>query len=77
MTRRVAGIAELAALVGGLWDQVFDVPDAAVKVNYGLGRVRFGVAIAPGDRVRMSVRLVATTPIARGTRLHVEQAIER
>jgi acyl dehydratase len=64
------------ALVGGMWEQLFDVSDAAVKVNYGLDRVRFAACVSLGDRVRMRARLVGLSPIALGVRLHVEQSIE-
>ena len=64
------------ALVGGLWGKLFDVSDAAVKVNYGLDSVRFAAPISRGDRVRMRAHLDELAPIDLGARLSVEQSLE-
>jgi acyl dehydratase len=64
------------ALIGGFWTDVLDVPDAPLKVNYGMDRVRFVSPVRAGARVRMRSRLDELLPLADGWRLVVDQTLE-
>lgn len=64
------------SLIGGWWGHLFDIPDAPLKVNYGMDRVRFVSPVAVGSRVRLRSSLRAADPIPGGYRLHVDQMVE-
>lgn len=54
----------------------FDFAGFAMKVNYGLERVRFPVPVRSGERVRLRAKLLSAEASARGIQVIVENTIE-
>lgn len=61
------------SLATSLVDEVFEVPDAVMVVNYGVDRVRFPAPLPLGAEVRAEVSLSSVTPFTGGiqTTLHL------
>ena len=57
--------------------KAFEVRDARMGVNYGLGRVRFPAPVPAGSRLRGRFKLLAYEPIDGGAQLTVEVTMER
>ena len=45
------------SLLPYLWDQIIDVRNVKMLVNYGMDEMRFGQAVVTGSRVRLVTRL--------------------
>ena len=45
------------SLLPYLWDQIVDVHNIKMLVNYGMDKMRFGQPVITGSRVRMSTKL--------------------
>ena len=61
------------ALVIPVWEQLLDVEDATVKVNYGLDRVRFPAPARVGSRLRGTATIADLDPLpGGGVQLHVD-----
>ncbi len=45
------------SLLPYLWDQIIDVRNIKMLVNYGMDKMRFGQPVITGSRVRMSTKL--------------------
>ena len=58
-----------------LWD-VLEVTGVSRVINYGLQRVRFPTAVPAGSRVRMSVDVVAVTPVSGALQVTLALAFE-
>jgi Acyl dehydratase len=65
------------ALISEFWPKLLWVTDTPLMVNYGFDRVRFTAPVRSGTRVRMRSKIVDIIPTATGSRLKVEQVIER
>lgn len=59
-----------------LMEQVYRVDDVAMGMNYGANKVRFPSPVPVGSRIRTSVTLVETKPIAIGTQFVVRATVE-
>lgn len=60
------------ALVIPVWEQLLDVEDATVKVNYGVDKVRFPAPAVAGSRLRGTATIAGVDPIPGGVQLHVD-----
>jgi acyl dehydratase len=61
------------ALVVPVWEQLLDVEDAAVKVNYGLDRVRFPAPALVGSELRGTATIESLDSLpGGGVQLHVD-----
>lgn len=60
------------ALLTSMMSQIVEIGGASHFVNYGLDRVRFTGVVRAGDRVRLSQKLEAVTPIQNGARIVVQ-----
>lgn len=56
--------------------ELLEVRGATSGVNYGTGRVRFPSTVRPGDRIRVSARLLAAEEVAGGVQSTVEMTVE-
>jgi acyl dehydratase len=56
--------------------QRLDVSDAALRINYGLDRVRFPAPLAVGARFRLTATLVEVTPIDGGAQVKLAASVE-
>ena len=65
------------SLATGLVDEVFEITDAAMVVNYGVDRVRFPAPLPVGAKVRAAVSLVALREFGGGVQatLHLEYEV--
>ncbi|MGA9750098.1 MAG: MaoC family dehydratase [Nocardioides sp.] len=63
------------ALVIPVWEQLLDVEDAGVKVNYGVDRVRFPEPTPVNARLRGTATIVELDPLPGGVQLHVDIAL--
>jgi acyl dehydratase len=59
-----------------LWAQLLTVTDAAMGVNYGLGKVRFPAPVPVGGRIRLSATVADVTEVQGGLQLTVSAVIE-
>jgi acyl dehydratase len=60
-----------------LVDEVVDVADASVTINYGMNKVRFPAPLPVGSRVRASVTCVAVDDVAGGKQATYGVTFER
>ena len=64
------------SLLAPVTQQLLDVTDANVKVNYGLDRVRFPSPVPVGKRFRSSAKIAEVTEIQGGAQVKVEASVE-
>ena len=57
------------ALIPALTAEAFEIPDAAILVNYGVNRARFPAPLRVGRRVRLETTLNGLEAIPNGARL--------
>ena len=60
------------ALVIPVWEQLLEVEDATVKVNYGLDKVRFPAPARVDSRLRGTATIAGLDPLPGGVQLHVD-----
>jgi len=65
------------SLVGHFTKQVLEVTDARLRVNYGLGRVRFPSAVRAGSRVRGKIAVGPVKDVSGGIQVEFLVTIER
>ncbi|MGA3360504.1 MAG: MaoC family dehydratase [Solirubrobacteraceae bacterium] len=56
--------------------QRLDVTDAALRINYGLDRVRFPAPLAVGARFRITATITEVTPIDGGAQVKLAASVE-
>ena len=64
------------ALLAPITEQLLQVTDAALSINYGLDRLRFPAPLPVGAQFRGNVRLGEVTPITGGVQVHVTATVE-
>jgi acyl dehydratase len=64
------------SLLAPVTQQLLEVTDANVKVNYGLDRVRFPSPVPVGKRFRSSAKLAEVTPLEGGAQVKVVATVE-
>ena len=64
------------ALATFLVDEVFEVPDAVMVVNYGVDRVRFPAPLPLGGQVRAEISLTEVRPVTGGVQAHLHLVYE-
>lgn len=69
------GLLTLSRMVPML-REVFSIPDATLRINYGLNRVRFPAAVRAGDRIRLRGEVKEATEIVGGWQLVLSLAYE-
>lgn len=69
------GLLTLSRMVPML-REVFSIPDATLRINYGLNRVRFPAAVRAGDRIRLRGEVKKATEIPGGWQLVLSLAYE-
>jgi acyl dehydratase len=65
------------SMISAFWPGLLWVADSPMMVNYGFERVRFTAPVRSGSRIRMSAVLADVIGTATGSRLRVDQTIER
>ena len=66
----------MLSLVPSFVNQVLDVPDKRMGVNYGLGRLRFTAPVPVGSRLRGDVTLVGAEPKGDGVLYTLSVTVE-
>lgn len=64
------------SLLAPVTQQLLEVTDANVKVNYGLDRVRFPSPVPVGKRFRSSAKLAEVTPLEGGAQVKLVATVE-
>ncbi len=59
-----------------MWSELLNVRDAATKVNYGLGKVRFPAPAPAGSKIRLHATIDAVTPLDPGAQITVAARID-
>jgi acyl dehydratase len=65
------------ALIAPLFDDVLDIENMSMGVNYGLNRTRFPAPVPVGSRVRLSATVAAAEEIKGGVQIVAAVTIER
>jgi acyl dehydratase len=60
-----------------MWEQVVEVSDMKMAVNYGLNKVRFPAPVPVGSRIRLTATLTDVEEVKGGLQLVVAGVIER
>jgi acyl dehydratase len=64
------------SLLAPATQQLLEVTDANLKVNYGLDRVRFPSPMPVGKRYRCSAKVAEVTPIEGGAQVKIAASVE-
>ena len=64
------------SLLAPVTQQLLEVTDANVKVNYGLDRVRFPSPMPVGKRFRSSAKIAEVTPLQGGAQVKLVASVE-
>ncbi len=64
------------SLLAPVTQQLLEVTDANVKINYGLDRVRFPAPMPVGKRFRTSAKIAEVTPLEGGAQVKVVASVE-
>ena len=64
------------SLLAPVTQQLLEVTDANVKINYGLDRVRFPSPMPVGKRFRSSAKIAEVTPLEGGAQVKVIASVE-
>jgi acyl dehydratase len=65
------------ALIVPLLDQILQVENCGISINYGLNRVRFPAPLPAGSRIRMTGRIAQAAAIAGGVHLVCDSTVVR
>ncbi|HKT06328.1 MAG TPA: MaoC family dehydratase [Gemmatimonadaceae bacterium] len=60
------------ALAPRLMDQIYNVDNIRLRINYGLNKVRFTEPVKSGARVRMTLKLLSVNRTQKGARVATE-----
>jgi acyl dehydratase len=64
------------SLLAPVTQQLLEVTDANLKINYGLDRVRFPAPMPVGKRFRTSAKIAEVTPLEGGVQAKVVASVE-
>lgn len=64
------------SLLPHLWDQIVEVNNLKMMVNYGMDKMRFGVPVITGSRIRMTAKLSNLENLRGICKAYIEFAIE-
>ena len=64
------------SLLAPVTQQLLEVTDANLKINYGLDRVRFPAPMPVGKRFRTSAKIAEVTPLEGGAQVKVVASVE-
>jgi len=64
------------SLLPHLWEQIIEVNNIKMLVNYGMDKMRFGQAVVTGNRVRLATKLHAISNILGICKTEIEFKIE-
>lgn len=64
------------SLLPHLWDQIVKVNNLKMMVNYGMDKMRFGVPVITGSRIRMTAKLSNLENLRGICKAYIEFAIE-
>ena len=65
------------ALLPVMSSQAYDIPDATLRVNYGLNKLRFPAPVPVGSRLRGHFKLLSCVAVDKGWQLTLEVTMER
>ena len=65
------------SLLPAIGDQLIQVEEVRMGVNYGVNKVRFPASVPVGSRVRGRVELVEVTDVAGGVQIVTKVTVER
>ncbi|MGA2088013.1 MAG: MaoC family dehydratase [Stellaceae bacterium] len=64
------------ALAPRLMNQIYQVDNVRLRINYGSNKVRFPSPVKSGSRVRLHLKLVSVDPTPKGARVVTSATIE-
>lgn len=64
------------SLLPYLWDQIIEVNNIKMLVNYGMDKMRFGQAVVTGSRVRMTTTLQSIANLRGTCKVEIKFTIE-
>jgi acyl dehydratase len=64
------------SIVPHLWEQIIEVRNSKLTINYGIEKLRFGQAVLAGDEVRISVRLKSLIKLRNTSKTEVDVKME-
>ena len=64
------------SLLPYLWNQIIDIRNLKMTINYGMEKMRFGKAVLSGQRIRMVAELQSLTNLRGTAKAEVKFAIE-
>ena len=64
------------SLLPYLWNQIIDIRNLKMTINYGMEKMRFGQAVLSGQRIRMVAELQSLTNLRGTAKAEVKFAIE-
>ena len=64
------------SLLPHLWDQIVEVNNLKMMVNYGMDKMRFGIPVITGSRIRMKASLANLENLRGITKAYIDFTIE-
>ncbi len=64
------------SLLPYLWEQIVDVRNSKLTVNYGIEKLRFGQAVVVGSEVRVRTKLVSLVNLRGTTKAEINAVLE-
>lgn len=64
------------SLLPYLWEQIVDVRNSKLTVNYGIEKLRFGQAVVVGSEVRVRTKLVSLANLRGTTKAEINAVLE-
>ncbi|MBA4025485.1 MAG: dehydratase [Gordonia sp.] len=66
----------ILSLISAFWEQILQVDDVTMGVNYGLNKVRFPSPVPVGSRVRMVASLLTVDTVTGGVHIVLRATVE-
>lgn len=66
----------MVSILPYLWDQIIEVNNIKMLINYGIEKLRFGKAVMVGDEVRMRVKLKSIVNLRGIAKAELDVALE-
>lgn len=64
------------SLLPYLWEQIVDVRNSKLTVNYGIEKLKFGQAVVVGSEVRVTTKLVSLVNLRGTTKAEINAVLE-
>ena len=64
------------SLLPYLWDQIIEVNNTKMLINYGIEKLRFNQAVLPGDEVRLVTKLQSIVNLRGVSKAEIKMTLE-